>query len=58
VIHAGQKQDGVIDFDNATRAINKTKNPDGTFKPAPMTPRKYDETHNRTVTADHGSVIR
>ncbi|PUZ23938.1 hypothetical protein DCM91_14135 [Chitinophaga costaii] len=57
VINAGQKQNGVIDFDNATRAINKTKNADGTFTPSPMTARKYDETHNRTVTTDQGSVV-
>jgi len=55
-IHAGKRQDRVLDFDNATRAINKIKNADGTFTPSPLTPRKYDETHNRTVIKGSGSL--
>ena len=56
VIYAGKRQDKVIDYDNAARAINKTKNADGTFTPSPLSPRNYDESHNRTVTTDQGTV--
>jgi RHS repeat-associated protein len=58
VIHSGKSQNGVIDFDNATRAINKTKNADGTFTARPMTARKYDETHNKTVIKGSGSILK
>jgi hypothetical protein len=46
IIYDGKAQHNVIDFDNATRRINKTINPDGTFTPNPLPKRKYDETHN------------
>jgi RHS repeat-associated protein len=56
IINGGKRQDRVLDFDNATRAINKTKNADGTFSPSPLTPRKYDESHNKTVIKGSGSL--
>lgn len=46
VIYDGKAQHNVIDFDNATRRINKVLNPDGTFSPSPLPKRNYDETHN------------
>ncbi|MBO9565656.1 MAG: hypothetical protein J7621_22970 [Niastella sp.] len=49
IIYAGKTLNNVIDFDNSSRALNKTKNPDGTFTASPMTPRKYDDTHNKTI---------
>jgi len=56
VIYAGKSQDNVIDFDNSARALNKVKNPGGTFASNPLTPRKYDESHNSTVTSDQGRI--
>jgi RHS repeat-associated protein len=57
VIYSGKQQHLVIEFDNSMRAINKTKNGDGTFTSSPLTPRKPDERHNKTVTKtnDDGS---
>ena len=56
VIYAGKTLDNVIDFDNSARALNKVRNPGGTFTSRPMRPRKYDETHNSTVTNDQGKI--
>ncbi|MET3981624.1 RHS repeat-associated protein [Mucilaginibacter sp. UYP25] len=57
VINAGKAQGGVINFDNAARALNKTQNPDGTYTPSPLPKRNYDETHNRTVINGQGSPL-
>jgi RHS repeat-associated protein len=46
VIYAGKSQEKVLDFDNKTRALST---------PA-LTPRKPDETHNKTVTKGDGTI--
>ncbi len=49
IIYAGKTLDHVIDFDNAVRRITKKKNLDGSYSPAPLKDRNYDESHNRTI---------
>jgi RHS repeat-associated protein len=47
IIHAGQDQSKVIQFDNTIRSIQKAPNPDGTFRKNPLKKRTPDITHNR-----------
>ncbi|WP_289001069.1 RHS repeat-associated core domain-containing protein, partial [uncultured Roseivirga sp.] len=47
IIHAGQDQAKVIQFDNTVRSIQKATNPDGTFRKSPLKKRTPDITHNR-----------
>ena len=46
VINAGKSQEKVLDFDNKARALSTPT----------LTPRKPDETHNKTVTKGNGAV--
>lgn len=57
VIYAGKSQEKVLDFDNSVRSLNKIKNPDNSFSPNPMNKRNYDQTHNKTVKKDGGSLF-
>ncbi|WP_305982389.1 DUF6443 domain-containing protein [Roseivirga thermotolerans] len=54
IIHAGQDQAKVIQFDNTVRSIQKAPNPDGTFRKSPLKKRTPDITHNR---ASGGVII-
>ena len=59
ILYSGQKQSLVIDFENSSRALNKIKNPNGTFIPNPVTPRPYDVRHNSTIVKpnDNGGIF-
>ncbi|MBK6340651.1 MAG: RHS repeat-associated core domain-containing protein [Bacteroidetes bacterium] len=58
VLYAGQPQDKVIDYDNASRSANKEKQTDGTYKSSPIKNRKPDETHNPTIIPEKKGTTR